>query len=118
MIDFCANQNRRLEGFESLMDTYFRCFYDFVTACMSQLETAFPGLHAYHSNRQSIKQGRAFYTPQLPRQSRFSTSSSSGYTSLSGSSSSTVQRRSIYASTRQFAPISEWEEQECRYNFL
>lgn len=118
MVDFRASQHRRLEGYEPLMDTYFRCFYDFVTASMNQLENAFPGLHAYRSNRQSINKRHRFHSVCLPRQTRFSESISSGYTSCS--SSSTIQGHPPYIprQIQHFGAIPEWEEQEYRIDFL
>lgn len=106
MMEFYAIQNHRMDGSELLMDTYFRCFYDFITSAIRQLESVFPTLHKHHLRRQTNR----FRTTRHYRNS--GSSSSSGYnsstTSMYSNSSNgyysrhQVQRRSCY-----FTPIPE-----------
>jgi hypothetical protein len=74
MIDFFANQNHRMDGSEFLIESYFRCFYDFILNALYELEHLFPGIKNYHTHRQSARFRRN--RCHLP-----SVSNSSGYNS-------------------------------------
>lgn len=111
-MDFYAARNHRhSDESEQLMESYFRCLYDFIASSMYKLDMTFPLLHDYYPHKQPT-QTNFYSVVRLPRHPR--RSSSSGYGSeYRHTSIDSLQDHEGHINSS----VLELEEQEVNYHF-